>query len=204
MNKTPIKFIYFDVGMVLDTYPQFADHGKNDTKKWEFDFFKGLVDFDRQLCLGDLTLTDLWRLVCGQSNDCPSDTCNPTSYVCQRHQARAEMHLLVDQLKKRYKVGLLTNMYPDLLYKLIEAGHVPPSTWFSVIIDSSSVHAVKPDRQIYEIATKQAGVKPEEIAFVDDKEENVIAARNYGWTAWQFDLNDPKKTMQEITDRLLK
>ena len=46
---------------------------------------------------------------------------------------------------------------------------------------------MKPDRMIYEVAEARARdinqAKPDEILFVDDREENVMAARQYGWNA---------------------
>ncbi|MCM2371013.1 HAD family hydrolase [Aporhodopirellula aestuarii] len=58
---------------------------------------------------------------------------------------------------------------------------------FDVCVVSHEVGAMKPDRLIYETATRRvsefANVVPEEILFLDDKEENVLAARDHGWRA---------------------
>lgn len=40
----------------------------------------------------------------------------------------------------------------------------------------------KPDRRIYEIAAELAGAAPERCLFVDDRNENVEAARTLGMT----------------------
>ena len=40
-----------------------------------------------------------------------------------------------------------------------------------------------PPPAIYELTTKRLGVRPEEIAFLDDQPGNVAAARDHGWHA---------------------
>ncbi|WP_146575692.1 HAD family hydrolase [Neorhodopirellula pilleata] len=58
---------------------------------------------------------------------------------------------------------------------------------FDVEVVSYEARSMKPDRMIYEVAEARARdinqAKPEEILFVDDREENVMAARQYGWNA---------------------
>lgn len=51
------------------------------------------------------------------------------------------------------------------------------------IVLSCRVESMKPDEKIYRVAQAQAGCQPSEILFVDDKEENVVAAQNLGWNA---------------------
>lgn len=68
---------------------------------------------------------------------------------------------------------------------------------FDVQVVSYEARSMKPDRVIYETAMKLASerlaiersdhdddrLRPEEILFVDDRQENVDAARSHGWTA---------------------
>lgn len=56
---------------------------------------------------------------------------------------------------------------------------------FDVMILSYEAQSMKPDAGIYEVAERAAGVRPESILFLDDKAENVAAARERGWTAEQ-------------------
>ena len=50
-----------------------------------------------------------------------------------------------------------------------------PNINYSVIIDSSEVHMKKPDKDIYELAQKKAGVLPSEILLIDDREDFIKA-----------------------------
>lgn len=205
MNKTPITFIYFDVGMVLDTFlhPSNKDVEEDRDEKWQEVFPNTLTAFDRELCLGEMTLPDLSQSFQATYALPSSFTENPVNYICRRNRPRKEMHTFVNLLRQEYKVGLLTNMYVDLLPQLIKEQIVPPPDWFFAIIDSSVVHTMKPDKEIYELATTAAGVKPAEIAFVDDTLKNVEAARKCGWMAWHFNLENPDLTIKEMATALL-
>jgi len=51
---------------------------------------------------------------------------------------------------------------------------------FDVVVESYRVRARKPERRIYELATSQLQVRPEECVFLDDLGSNLKAARAYG------------------------
>jgi FMN phosphatase YigB (HAD superfamily) len=57
---------------------------------------------------------------------------------------------------------------------------------FSWAVISFEVGSMKPDRRIYDAAIERAGLPPEAIFFVDDRPENVAAARAAGIDAEQF------------------
>lgn len=58
---------------------------------------------------------------------------------------------------------------------------------FDVSVLSCRIGAMKPDPVIYAAAERDAGVAPEQILFLDDKPENVEAARRRGWQAERCD-----------------
>ena len=51
---------------------------------------------------------------------------------------------------------------------------------FDPIVLSYKEKVEKPDPRIYKIATQRSGVKPEEILFIDNLEENIVAAQKAG------------------------
>jgi len=84
---------------------------------------------------------------------------------------------LIKRLKKKYKIGLLTNNNVWLeeinkKYKLYRL--------FDEIVNSFDVKATKPSKKIYSIILKKLNVKPNECIFIDDKKENVVAAEKIG------------------------
>jgi glucose-1-phosphatase len=91
-----------------------------------------------------------------------------------------------------HRLGILSNTnslqwrwctdgrYP-LLARAGQAGAV-----FGSAVLSFEVHAMKPDRAIYEIAAERAGASPCEVFFVDDRVENVVGAKAAGIDAVLF------------------
>ena len=57
---------------------------------------------------------------------------------------------------------------------------------FPIRVTSFEAKSMKPDAKIYEVAVKKAGVLPSEIFFIDDKPENVQAAKDAGFDAVLF------------------
>ncbi len=86
--------------------------------------------------------------------------------------------------QKGYKVYLLSN-YPLHMYEI----HWPTFTFFAKV-DGYVVSAVeqlkKPDPAIYECLLERYHLDPGECLFVDDRKENVDAARRVGMQAVQF------------------
>jgi putative hydrolase of the HAD superfamily len=82
------------------------------------------------------------------------------------------------------KTGLLSNMPADL------AAHVQDNfDWmkkFTFKTFSAHVKLVKPDPAIYQHTLRGLGVKASETLFVDDRENNIEAARTLGMHAIQF------------------
>ena len=93
----------------------------------------------------------------------------------------------------------------DLLHRLHENGHrlyflsnMPEpyavhleSTheFFSRFTDgvfSSRVKLIKPEPEIFDLATKRFGIEPSQTVFIDDVAKNVEIARAHGWHAIQF------------------
>jgi putative hydrolase of the HAD superfamily len=60
-------------------------------------------------------------------------------------------------------------------------------TYFAdAVVSSARVGVAKPDRRIYEIAAEEAGAAPERCLFVDDRLQNVEAARALGMTGVHY------------------
>lgn len=71
---------------------------------------------------------------------------------------------------------------------------------FDAIIISSEINAYKPDKHFFYTLIKKANVKPEEILFLDDRKENVEAARKCGMLSEQV----IGYNVSEIVDKYLK
>jgi putative hydrolase of the HAD superfamily len=94
----------------------------------------------------------------------------------------------VDLLHRLHDAGhrlyFLSNM-PEPYAVHLESSHA----FFSRFTDgvfSSRVKLIKPEPEIFELATKRFGIEPSQTVFIDDVAKNVEIARAHGWHAIQF------------------
>jgi putative hydrolase of the HAD superfamily len=85
-----------------------------------------------------------------------------------------QMSKLANQLKKNYRLGLLSNSDPVNSPNYAKKGWYKP---FEVLVLSHEIGILKPNPKIYKIALEKLRLKPEECLFIDDQEECVKTAR---------------------------
>jgi epoxide hydrolase-like predicted phosphatase len=108
-----------------------------------------------------------------------------------------EMVDLVEEMSKRYKVGLCSNALPSLEAKLKRYPDLLKC--FSVVVISAEVGLRKPDPRIYELTARLMQLSPEEIVFIDDKERNTRAAEEVGMIPC---LHQSYRQTQECLEKL--
>jgi putative acetyltransferase len=91
-----------------------------------------------------------------------------------------EMAGILERLRGRVRLGLLTNGGRGSHEKLVRAGVVP---LFDDVVCSGDVGLAKPDPEVFRFAARRLGVEPAECLFVDDLERNVAGARTAGMAA---------------------
>lgn len=155
-----IKFVYFDVGgVVIKDFSKTNKWGelKKEKKINDPNFDTWFDELENELCLGKATFD--------------GTILNLNDFV-SRFEVNKSIWPAIDMTKIKYKVGLLTNMYPGMLDAIKAKGILPDINW-DVIIDSSVVGMKKPDRNIFELAQKEAGVEASEILFVENSQKNI-------------------------------
>lgn len=85
---------------------------------------------------------------------------------------------MINRLRERYRLLALTNT--NELHLAYLKAHIPALSCFERIIASCDVGLRKPDPQIYFLALKEAGVRPDETVYIDDRPELVDAGRSVG------------------------
>ncbi len=111
------------------------------------------------------------------------------------------MHELLAWAAEHYHVGLLSNIMPGQITEM-RSRRLLPEVEYSAIVDSSEVHAIKPEPAIYEIAQEMADCKPEEILLVDDSRTNLMAAERLGWHVLWFDDYRPEESAAKVRNTL--
>lgn len=95
-----------------------------------------------------------------------------TRAVLRRNEA------VLDALRRRYRLGLVSNFYGNLAAVCAEAGLAP---LLSAIADSARIGCTKPDPRLFRAALDQLGVAPAETLFVGDSlPRDMAGARELG------------------------
>lgn len=96
---------------------------------------------------------------------------------------------------KRIKLAALSNTSPQHIKVMKKRGVFE---YFDVEVLSSEVGFKKPDLRIYELTLDRLGSKAEQTFFVDDREENVNAARKLGIKSFLYE--SPQKLKKDLSE----
>jgi FMN phosphatase YigB (HAD superfamily) len=132
------------------------------------DFFaQTVIDTNRDL---NLTFEKLWPLVCGESK-----------------VLYPECFDILANLKNsgQYRLATINNESKELNAYRLDTFQL--RQYFNYFICSGYVHEMKPLPDIYRAAIDISGLPPEDALFIDDKQENCVAARAFGMNAIHFE-----------------
>jgi putative hydrolase of the HAD superfamily len=92
---------------------------------------------------------------------------------------------LIDRLRGRYRVGMISNATLTLEDELRD--HHKIHDLFEIIVNSSRVGFAKPDARIFHHAAESLGLPPSACVHVDDLPHNVTGARDAGFHAVHYE-----------------
>lgn len=199
-----ISAVVFDVGGVLCPNPvdEFvavdAEHGLPEGTTQSF--FRGGPGF-RDVELGRRAMADFLgecraEIAARHGADVPLARLERMLERCMGETLRDDMVELVLEIRAAgHRIGLLTNIFAERrpwLHGLFPEGVV------DVVCDSSEVGLRKPDREMYSKLLEMLDVPAEEVAFVDDFEENIGPAADMGIHAIHFE--SPEQTRRALAD----
>ena len=198
----PIRGIVFDIGGVLEITP---DLGLTD--KWEQrlqlqsgELNQRLQDVWRDGSLGFISESEVYGAVgerlgieAGVVDDFMAD-------MWQEYlgSLNAELANYFRQLRPRFQTAILSNSFVGARER--EQAHYQFEEICDFIIYSHEVGLEKPDRRIYQLTWERLKLRPKEIIFVDDVEENIEAAQRLGIHGILFKDND--QTIADIEARI--
>lgn len=115
----------------------------------------------------------------------------PEEFLEEQNQLEVPNRQLLDyiaELKKEYKIGLLSNISSRerLSIRFVD-GEL--ESHFNTVVASGDEGCVKPQPEIYEIAATRLDVSPTECVMIDDIAEFCQGARDVGMQAIQFQTN---------------
>lgn len=177
-----IRAVIFDIGGVLEITPRTGLE-----QKWEFaldlepgGLNKRLREVWRAGDIGSISLEEVERRtaqILGLSLE-QTEAFMDDLWEEYLGTLNEELAAYFASLRPRYKTAIISNSFVGAREK--EQERYGFGDMCDLVVYSHEVGVKKPDRRIYEIACERLGLPPEEIIFVDDLEEAIIAARECG------------------------
>jgi len=197
-TRSGVKFIFFDVNGCLVRFAHRGFSKLSEESGIPIDVIETVFwDYDDAVCRGDKSLDEL--------NTRLAETLHMLvdwkQYYLNAVEPVTGSADLVKWTQEFYHAGLLTNSMPGFVDAMRERGLVPDIA-LDAVVDSSTVHALKPEPQIYEVAQEQAGFPGHEILLIDDSRANLIAAKKHGWHTIWFDYYRPEESIAAIRQAL--
>lgn len=192
--------VVFDLGGVVFS---------RDPRKFEKEFIKFFSyitlpqiphfweEYDRGVSTYDKVLDDL-----ADYNKCDRELAekNLRRSIVTQEEIPATKALIADLSRAKYKLYVLSNMSLEFI-EFLRGKEV--YKYFDGEVVSCEEHVVKPNVAIYRTLIKRYNLNPSETLFIDDRECNIIAARNEGWHGFIFDAHNPEQSCEELRKLLL-
>lgn len=194
-SKNGVKFVYFDLNgsLISGSMKAFSlisrDFGISldqvETAYWYYsdEFLRGKIDlvtfnkeFAKRLGVAKLNWMD---------------------YYLEAVSTTPGVDNLIGFTRNNYHLGIISNSFKGVISELKNNAKLVATDW-DQIIDSSELGILKPEKEIFNIATNKSGQKPDEILLIDDTIANLAAAEKSGWQALWFDSTRPEETIKSI------
>ena len=183
----PVHAVAFDLGGVL-TLPPFAGLDDYCVRLGLPDgalsrYFRGDPQIAR-LEVGELTSREFFKYVCIEAEAAHGQRIDIKELAIAAawgERMNPEMIALVADVHRSRRTALLTNNVKEASWR---EGF--PTEHFDVVVDSSAVGLRKPDPAIYALLIERLGCAADEIAFIDDFEENLAPAASLGLQTVHF------------------
>ncbi len=194
-SKTGVRFVFFDVNGVMIRFFHRAFAKIAEATNVPADIIEtAFWHYNDAACSGELSVAEFDRLFADKVGVKHIDW---ESYYFENIESITDMHDVAKWASEHYRIGLLTNIMPGFLDRLIKEGFVP-NLDYEVIGDSSVVGAVKPQSRIFEYGQAAVNLPPNEILLVDDSRGVVTAAGHAGWRVLWFDDYSPIEGAERV------
>ena len=198
-SKSGISFVYVDInGCMVHFFHAAFGRIAADTGVSSDIVESAFWHYNDAACRGEITLDEFNDHFARKLG---VDEIRWQDYYLSAIEPITEMQELVRWAVQHYRVGLLSNIMPGQIAEMLTHDLLPRIPYDS-IIDSSEVGMIKPEAQIYELATAKANVPAEEILFIDDSRANLMSAEQQGWRVLWFDDMRPAESVVRIKTAL--
>lgn len=190
-----ISFVYFDVGGVI--VKDFSDSNKWPTMLHDMGFKSEDIpafdkiynEFEQLVCIGKHHVDELVPRIIKQFSLPIAPNFSMQQYFLDHFDKNVDLWPIISHLVGNTKLGLLTGQYPGLLDGIRRAGLLEYDNW-DVVLDTSKEGINKPNKELYLLAQERADVPPDEILFIDNREKNLVPARELDWQTFLYDSSN--------------
>jgi len=201
-SKSGVRFVYFDINGCLVRFFHGAFARLSEQTGASPDIIEMIFwHYNDLVCRGEMDMDTFNQKLKAELHLTTHEPLDWLKYYIDAVEPIPVMHDLVRWAAERYHVGLLTNIMPGFVDALKERGLIPDIP-YDTVVDSSKVHAIKPESKIYEIAAEQAHCPASEILLVDDSRINLMAAEKQGWHVLWFDDYRPDESASRVRTSL--
>lgn len=200
MSEKRAKNIVFDLGGVVF---------RRDPKKCTLDFidffsfvrFPKMPRFWEEYDRGTLTLDEVIDLLSRDKGVSREKAAEYVRLAINKQEAIIPTERLIADLKSAgYRLFVLSNMSREFIDFLRLQ---PVYQHFEGDVVSCEELTVKPEREIYERLLSRFELEPSDTLFIDDREANIVAAKECGIEGFLFNHNDPESSCEKLRQLLL-
>jgi epoxide hydrolase-like predicted phosphatase len=193
VEKNNILAVIFDMGGVLYDWQK----GWRETARKLGSDYEELIKIVLKLApsaeLGELSLSEFFQKV-GEDAGLGNRWKQMDRDIPFNFPRIDETFKLLEMLKGKYKLAVLTNNPPEIMDRWEKVGDY--KKYFDIIIDSSEVGLRKPSKEIFMLTCQELKLSPEECLFIEDSKEHIEAAQKLGFKVVHF--TNPKRGVKKI------
>lgn len=202
LNKDEIKLVLFDIGGVLIEYENVFKTASKDLNIPVSIFNSTFDKYDRDVTVGKISAQDLYDNSLKDNNLSSDVTYNfLNSWINDFTSIGATYNLIMD-LNGKYEIGLFSNIYKDMIPKLIEIKLLPDIKYAYQFI-SADIGMQKPEENIYQYILEKTNLKPSQILYIDDKKDYLNPAIRLNWNVFHFNRYNPEESVDKLRSVLL-
>ena len=196
-----IRAVFFDLGgVIVRTEYQAPRQQLAERLGMEYDDLNKIV-FDSETGLqattGALTSQQHWEAVIKRLKRSPEELASIRDAFFAGDIIDRDILNFLRSIRGSHKTGLISNAWSDLRDYLVREKMIDA---FDHIIISSEVGVAKPEAGIFQMALKQASVRPDEAVFVDDFYVNIEGCEKVGMKGIHF--KDAESALQQLKQLL--
>jgi len=179
-----IKTIFFDYAGVLTATRDKTQFAKENHARFGITTH-ALLDilyknWDKA-AINEISETEYWEWIGGELKTNPKEI---RELVYAAFPIDVRMLEIIDQIKDRYTLVMVSNQLEDWLEKVIDDNNLRKR--FDHFVNSYQVGISKPDKRIYLAALEKSNSKPEETLYIDDLPANISSAKELGIKTIEF------------------